>query len=260
MGFGRVIVVISIGNRPWFASCLSWMERYAKRCKADLRIIESTPSRVEFPFPDLPDKPGRPHKFEYAMKQYCVGKLMDEGYSNVLMLDDTCIISPTAPDLFSIVEPGRCGYTHTSRDHAEDSFRVIQAETARNGWEEVAYDPALYANTGVMLYDAVYSPAFLAKNIIEAAPLLFARYPHQTLSYYLLRKYDVSMQRIDKRFNNSTLFVNEPGTDWRDSELTDSFIYHVTGFWKEDREEVVNVVLNKLAEKFVSELGEVPSV
>jgi hypothetical protein len=196
------IVMISIGKRPWAESCAETFKHYSETCSASLHIETETPSKDEFPFPDLPDKPGRNRKIAYACKAYFVWKyLVDHGFDRVAIIDDTCCVRAGTPSIFDVVPFGMCGYTRTSGAHAEDSFEVIRAFIKERGESEISYDATRYMNSGVMVYDRTMREAFHKERICRSASLLFARFPNQTLTYYLLRSGQIPQHELPKKFN-----------------------------------------------------------
>lgn len=231
----KAIAMISIGDRPWSKKSGATFKHYCDRIGAEFQIIDSYPSQEAFPLPDMPDSPGRKHKRAYACKAYFAWDLLEnQGFSSVVVVDDTCCVSPLAPDIFAAVPAGHCGFTGTSALHAEMSFETIRKYLRARDLEDVPYRTDRYMNSGVMVYDEASRLALHKDRIVEAADLLYARYPNQTLTYYLLQRAGVPMVRMSKAFNSL------PASDIPKSErkqLTDIarhlrddiFIYHVTG-------------------------------
>lgn len=231
----KVIAMISIGDRPWSKKASETFKYYCERIGADFQVISNYPTKEEFPLPEMPDTPGRKHKLAYACKAYFAWDLLENGgYSRVVIVDDTCCVSPLAPDIFAAVPAGSCGFTGTSALHAEMSFDTIRAYVRARNLEDVPYLPGKYMNSGVMVYDKASKESLHKDRIIEAADLLYARYPNQTLTYYLLQRGAVPMARISKAFN-SLPASGLPKSERK--ELTDVgqylhdniFIYHITG-------------------------------
>lgn len=237
----RLILMIAIGQRPWAPITAALFERYAHDvCSADFRLDTALPGPVEFPLPDMPDHPGRPHKRVYAAKAFLPWRAMaQDGYDRVLVVDDSCCVTPDAPDVFARAARGACGYTQTSAVHAEMSFETIRAFVRAKGEADVPYDPAFYMNSGVMLYDRTFVDALALDRIVAARDLLFAAYPHQTLSYYLLRRGGVPMTLLPKSFNRLPASQLPPKRWAAMTDVVphlgngdDTFIYHVTGAFK----------------------------
>lgn len=245
----RAVAVLSVGERPWAARNLPTIRRYAERCGADFHLVTEMPGSEEFPFPEMPDSPGRPHKRVYAAKSFVPWSLVrNQGYERVLMLDDTCIVSPEARNVFEIIPPNHCGFTKTNKDHAAISFAAIEAFVAAQGLPPVPLDHLKYMNSGMVLYDRRFIGAFNRKKIIAARDLLHARYPHQTLLYYLLAAGKVKMRRLPGEFNSLPRdregnFLTEART--LPDEIAPADIYHVTGGFRH-RQAIIEALAARL--------------
>lgn len=191
------IVMPSIGDRPWAASAAKTFTAYAHSCGADFFTETTVPDC--FSLPSLPDR-GRKNKIAYASKTYFAWEYLHK-YDRVLVVDDTCCVRAGAANIFDAVPFGHCGFTTTSTEHAERSFRKIRALISERGLPEIKYDPAQYMNSGVMVYDKTMMNALSPERIIDAAGLLLARHPHQTLSYYLLQSHSIPCHVLSNEFN-----------------------------------------------------------
>jgi FkbM family methyltransferase len=259
----RAIVMISIGNRPWSSLSSRTFEHYCAEVGADMHLVKQFPSPEDFPFPEMPDSPGRKHKLAYACKAYFAWKFMEiDGYDRVVVVDDTCCVRPGADNIFESVPSGVCGYTGTSGLHAEQSFNVIRAFLTKNKLDDIEYNTRYYMNSGVMLYDRSFKDCLHWKKICEAADLLYAKYPNQTLTYYLLRRGNVPMQRMSKSFNSiPAMSLSKAGRSQVEDisdHLTDNiFIYHITGAFKKRGEivsQLAGILLSRWDPSFTSEV------
>lgn len=233
----RAIIVPSIGVRSWRDDVVRLAQDYANRCGADLVVETEAPDMDAFPLPEMPDSPGRSHKRLYACKSYFAWKHLTGDYGKVLVIDDTCCISPDAPDIFARTPAGHVGYTTTGAADARRSFADIRRYVTRNGLPEIVYDEDLYMNSGVMVYDRAAAAALSPDAIVAARSLLTSRFPHQSLSYYLLRAADLPMHRLDKKFNVVPAVgldkeVRRDMTDIRAYVKPGVFIHHVTGMYR----------------------------
>lgn len=202
----QAILMVSLGrDRPWKKVTSELFRKYAERCHADFHLLEEPPGPEELPMGVLPESPGRPNKLAYACKAYFVWKYLNQGYERVLVVDDTCCVRPLTNNIFEAVPEGMCGYVRTSSAHAKASFDQIGATFPDSG---IKFDQALYMNSGVMLYDRSARDALSPKEIVDAKRLLFAKHPHQTLTYYLLQKHGVRMFQLGRGFNH-LIAVNE---------------------------------------------------
>lgn len=127
-GERRAIVMVSMGERPWLDHTAGTFARYAASCSATMHVEREAPSASEFPFPDMPDRPGRRMKRAYACKVFFAWKYLEyHGYDRVMIVDDTCCVRAGTPDAFALVPPGACGITRTSNSDREaaDAFDAI---------------------------------------------------------------------------------------------------------------------------------------
>lgn len=233
----NAIVIVSVGDRSWIGEVADLAARYAARCNADLIIERDAPSFAEFPLKELADTPGRPNKRVYSLKTFFAWKhLQESGYSRVLVLDDTCCISTTAPDIFALSGDATVLYTTTGKGDAEKSFADIQRFIRKKNLEDIVYEHSLYMNSGVLLYDTGMKDAISPDKVVAASDLLFSGFPHQSLTYYLLRAGHVSQKAVDLRFNRVPAVSLEKDirrhmTDIRAYVDTSVFIQHVTGMY-----------------------------
>lgn len=247
----NAVVMVSIGRRPWVRSSAATFERYAEKYGLDLIRPTELPSFVEFPLPDLPDSPGRKNKAAYVCKQFFAWKALAD-YDRVAVVDDTCLVRPVAPSFFDVVPYGHCGYTHTDPKMAEESFGAIRQFIADNGEDEIRYDPALYMNSGVMVYDRTMRDALSPERIARCAPMLFSKFPDQAVVYYLLQRAKVPMHRMDKRMN-TVPGLDLPSEDRRNMVdpspyFERAFIHHITGVYRNRRKVIEHLSRMCLAE------------
>lgn len=233
----NAVVMVSVGSRPWIQDVTDLAQKYAKRCNADLIIERNYPTVDEFPLPNLPEKPGRPNKRAYALKTYYAWKHLHlSGYDRVLVLDDTCCINTISPDLFELSEKNTVLYTTTGLGDAEKSFADIRRFLDKNGREAIPYEADLYMNSGVLLYEAGMKDAIAPEKVLDAADLLFSAFPHQSLTYFLLRSGKVNQSKIDRRFNKVPAVSLEKQVRRHMVDITehvdpDVYIYHITGMY-----------------------------
>lgn len=249
------ILMIAIGARPWSRATSELFRDYANKCGATFILQTEEPSEADFPLPAMPDSPGRAHKRVYALKAFLPWRLLaQEGYDRVLVVDDSCCVKHDAPNVFDFIEPGAVGLTETSHAHAELSFKEIRKYLKARGEPEIPYNPEHYMNSGVMLYTRGMADAISPERILAAREMLFAAYPHQTLTYYLLNSAKVPLTILPKAFNRLPASTLPPGewTNMTDAtpylrEDDDTYIYHVTGAFKRREVLIPSLALHLLA-------------
>ncbi len=249
------IITISIGHRPWANYTIPAMKHYARVCRADFFVERFPPSQEELPLPELPQKPGRRNKIAYAAKSFFPWKYMTQhGYDRILVLDDSCCVRRNAESLFDLVPRGYCGIKKTSPRHARTSFACIDALVKNKTLQGVAYNDHYYMNSGVMIYDRICAEAISPEKIVYAAPLLFCRYPHQTLAYYLFALGNVPLFFYPDSFNclPAMSLPSEQRANVKDIHpyLDDDVrIYHVTGKYKNRA-----LIIRQICDYFLNEV------
>lgn len=218
----NIIVVLSLGRRPWVDLAYETIRLYA-----GLHGLESDLIR-EDRFEDFTPGPfragvGRHNKRAYALKSFIPWYYISQlGYDRVIMVDDTCVFSPHSDNIFSISPFNSICYTGTSKSHAEESFDFIRTYDPEFPSEK--FDPEHYGNSGLVVYSRPFIEAFSPDRIIAAQELLHARFPHQTLLYYLTKKSDIPVCVIPKTYNMIPLGSNRTSEDRRDWSVLPDFI------------------------------------
>jgi hypothetical protein len=252
----KAIVMVSIGARAWRDLPAETFARYAQITGADFYLETQIPSAQEFPLPAMPDSPGRTNKVAYASKAYFVFKYLSMGYDKVLIVDDTCIVSRRAPDVFELVPPMRCGFRGSDKKSARKSFEAIRAFQAKRGEEPISFDTKQYMNSGFMLYDSSMRSAFAPERIIDAKELLYCKFPNQTLTYYLLKRLSTKLFRLPEGFN--VVPANHLSRGCRKSiqdvrpHLGDAYVYHVTSAYSH-RMEIIQQIYDHVTPEWLQD-------
>lgn len=194
------VVMMSLGDRPWARNAFGTFEVYASRYGIDAFFI-ATDDAADLRYTEPIGASGRPNKRAYALKSYYAWRFLSHyGYDKVLMVDDTCVIHPESPNIFAEQPTAEVVFTTTSRHHAERSHRHIMS-TSLAGDVPPTVAQNRYANSGVVIYDKRALHAFAPDQIVGAGELLTAKYPHQTLLYYLVEKHALEVGLIPKKWN-----------------------------------------------------------
>lgn len=233
------IIMISIGDRDWVGDSLATFVPYCQKHNIDLVLVTGHPSEIDFPFPEVPETYGRQDKLAYASKLYYAWHYLEEkGYDRVAIVDDSCCIRISTPNLFSVVPYWYFGFTGTGIDHADDSFRCISEYLEKNDLDEIEMNPGHYMNSGVLLYDRSFKDAIHKDKIVECSDLFLSKFPDQTAAYFLLKKAGVPFFRMPKSFNSVPAAdalpdgARELVEDVRPYLNDGVHVYHVTGAYK----------------------------
>lgn len=192
--------MMSLGDRPWARSAFGTFEVYAKLHGLDAFFISDDDAH-DLPYSEPETRRGRPNKRAYALKSYFAWRYLEHhGYDKVLMVDDTCVIHPDSPNIFNEHPGADVVFTTTSKHHARRSHLHILATPLASHVGLLVHHER-YANSGVVIYDKQASHAFEPEEIVGAQELLTAKYPHQTLLYYLVEKHGLEVGLISKKWN-----------------------------------------------------------
>lgn len=122
----KLIVMPSLGYRPWVSFAAETFQYYANFCDADF-VLETNGRDLLNDLSvscQLSDTPGRPNKEAYAFKSIVAHKWLQQ-YDRVLVVDDTCVAMPTAPNIFVNTPFGGVAGKTTGVGHAVLSFAAI---------------------------------------------------------------------------------------------------------------------------------------
>ena len=198
----RCIVVVSVGDRPWFPLLLPSMQAYADRLGADLvvhRFSEPDPQHLEWL--------GRlclgPHETKLRfLKLFYLRETLIR-YERVLLLDDTCYVDVSCPNIF--------------HGCPEDCLGAVEdgGVLGRNAF------PAKVYNTGVLV---VSRPQLSFFNRFEQ---FYAqqtkRFADQLLVNQAIEAGEFKVHPMDPRFNWVGSQILETGIANRPA-----YIYHLT--------------------------------
>lgn len=112
------------------------------------------------------------------------------------------MIHPESPNIFEKVT-APLAISPTRLAHAQLSYQHITEAAYRGELHHVPFEPEVYGNSGVVLYTKEAAHAFSPEQITAAKECLHARFPHQTLFYYLHRLHGVEVQPLRKMWNRS---------------------------------------------------------
>jgi len=190
------LVNICIGERPWVKWTRPNMEAYAKRIGAEYVFIDSY---------DIPDKfdgieIGR-NNTAYLVKLLVINDLLQE-YDRVVLLDDSCIVSDTCPNLLQMVpydfiagsNEGTLPWVGVGIAHAKHPIGV--------SLDLAPYD---HINTGILVLSKAHATMFTHENIIANKGLLVSAWPDQSFINILMNTYNFQTMYLEERFNRMYL-------------------------------------------------------
>jgi len=175
----------------------------------------------------------RPNILSYICKLLCIRKALND-YDKVLWLDDTCIVSPFAQNIFKVVPnnyigalviPFSCGLTESVSD-----FKYLQAHKNVSISDE-------YYNTGVMVIPSLYKDIFNFENIITHQDLFQSPYPTQAWLNYLTHVNKCNIFDVTCLYNMMPCCLDYSSVNWNTKDISHLHqnllkyhIVHFTGF------------------------------
>lgn len=240
--YKNAIITISIGNRPWIQNTAELLKNYALKVNADF-FIESEIDEYLKKNISITNKK-RPNILAYATKSFVVWKYL-EIYDKVLVIDDTCCISPLTPNIFDVVPNNLIGGVKEP-SHNTKCFNFLKEKQV-----DIEYNRDNYANSGVIVYPKEARMYFSPGNIIKHQYLLGCRYPHQALTYYIIQSNKLDLYRLPYSYNYL------PGLDILSNDERKclknpynfldrkKYIYHYTGVYR-NRKEIIAETYNQL--------------
>lgn len=210
-------MVVSIGDRPFYKINKPYIQHYAKKTNSTLVTYEfpdynSIPSQdirqISWYNPNSKDK----QKFRLRMMKMVYLARTLQQYDRVLLLDDSCFVMPSTPNVFPLVPPNTIGV-------AKDLGLLGSAR----GYNTV--------NTGVMLVSKQQLPYFLdpkkmwqdTQRAQERGEFGWVGVDQSMVNYYIhLGKLVPTL--LDPKFNVVTSLINDKLIENRGA-----WVYHLTG-------------------------------
>lgn len=205
----RCVFVLSVGDRSKFLPLRKSQQDYAKHCGAKY-LLFSYPSLEDVPseYTNLIDfyNPNNT-KFRIRMLKLAILSKILRKYDRVLLLDDTCYVSPNTPNLFNIVPQKSIGL-------ARELGELSHCTRFNSG---VLLAPSSFANI-IENLEQLYNESNIAikNNSLKWCGV------DQTLLNYILK--DSQIFYLDPRFNA----VSSQITD-KSIINKEAYIYHLTG-------------------------------
>lgn len=157
----KLVLTISIGDRPWFEHSSKSIRLYAEKIGADYKEI----TRFDFDQSKYDFTVGRKDNKSYLVKILAIQKELLT-YDRIIFLDDTCVVAKDCPDLFNVVPYNFFGA------HNEGILDWVMAGKQTMKLYENNKLPDLinlqtYFNSGVMVLSRAHSIMFSDEYIIK---------------------------------------------------------------------------------------------
>jgi lipopolysaccharide biosynthesis glycosyltransferase len=254
----KLVLSVSIGNRPFTKYTLKTIEEYAYKIKADYKLISEY--KVPEEYNDIPI--GRNGNTVYLVKLLVVQDYL-KIYDRIIFLDDSCIVNTDYPNLFDIVPYNFLGANNegvlewpTAATKTIDLFN-------RSNLPKNILTKHDYINTGILVISKHHSELFSKNNILSLGKKKFFAnaWPEQTYMNYVLSAFTIPVfylphhfnrmsvhkERLEERVNYSNYTIDhlrEQVHTYKDFDFltkemilpgktNHAFIWHLTSFWKD---------------------------
>ena len=225
---GHAIVTIAMGSDPSYRYGISSMERYASRVGAKLIVIMEPLIPVE----------GLSDTRHIAWLQKIYALQLVRHYKSILYVDADVLITPTAPDLFRLMNSlnAECAMYdegHLGRKHYGNVLQQIVSQPLPDD----LFD--LYFNAGVIYLS---NDSDLDREIkledVKAAMNGGVACPEQTWLNYLIHWKRLNITSLERKYN----FMEEKDGDL--ASRSDAYFIHYAGygFRKSKRQKRVDVM------------------
>lgn len=149
----NAVVVVSTGERPWFNLSQKWMQHYCASHGLEFVVVNT-------PHPKLPavGQFARRQNWGRAMK-LGIGDLFD-CYDRLLLLDDTCFVSPLTDNLFAIVPKAAIGCFVEGKYRVDQLFAQYLKFIGRIYDARSVPDRGSFFNAGVCVFSSCHKRLF----------------------------------------------------------------------------------------------------
>lgn len=240
------IIVLSLGYRPFSSETVPTIASYAEKINAELLLERGFSLDWKIRLRLKMARRGRGNLAAYVQKMISIGRALRE-FDRVLLLDDSCVINPRAPDIFSLVQLGSIAAYPESENPAWLAPK-IDCKFIR---EKRGVEISEYFNTGVLLVDAAFQDVFSIGNVVAELDLFESSYPDQSYLNYMIKKRHIDVFKLSNKWNFMPI-ENYADSQKRDlaslpadflQEVLVKNIVHVTGYYR-NREKIIGQVAN----------------
>jgi hypothetical protein len=249
----RAIVIVANGesHRRFCSLTMPSVLAYSERVKADLVFIshdELIPAALSVAA--SMSKPARVNLPAYLLKLLAVHDALAR-YERVLLLDSTCFVRETTPDLFQLVPE------HAVGGFDEGTLTDFAAAPAdrRLAAELRQIDLSVYLNTGVLMLSRAHRAICAPESLLANADLCVGPYADQLYVNTLIVQHAIAVHLLDRSLNYLPIF-DYPNPDKRvvtaleahELELLrrEAHIVHCTGYHKH-REAILRQIIAALS-------------
>jgi len=235
MNTKKAILTISIGNRHFTKYTFPSITAYSKKINSDLILHNSITIHSKILNEINKFNFQRKNILPYIQKIASIHALLDK-YEKLLFLDDSCIISKKAEDIFSICPDfGISAYEESEHEefkshHFDRNFIYKRRNLQINK----------YFNAGVIIVNRDSKDIFSNKNILDNIDLFESKYPVQAYLNYAINNYNINTYSLEEEWNFMAIEeyakyknrkLNRLSKEYIKSILNNK-IFHITGYYE----------------------------
>lgn len=168
------------------------IEKYAKRCGADFKVLDQEPPIWTNEYPP------RPH---YRIMEFYN---LFNTYDRILSVDSDVIINDNCPNIFEEVPEECVGSIYedvgSSAEHRRGQIKLVQAQFGDVGWTEG------YINTGFAVFSKIHKNIFTP---IDGKHYFMSFGMDDVHLCYHIHKYGHKIHQLDYKWNHMTMFGDD---------------------------------------------------
>jgi hypothetical protein len=213
------MIVVSLGERPWWPITLRWLEHYCARWNHDLVVVRQ---------PLVADlKPEDFDRFQnYGRAQKLGIGPFFELYDRIIQVDDTCIISPATPNMAEIVPESTIGSWIAGRYFSDIAFSNYANYHAGIYQRATPLPKERFYNSGLTVYSKKHALLFERSNIPWDKIKADRERPQQGYLSHRCEEAGFELHDLGPNFNFVGSRIKRAGDISRIAE--DVFVFHVT--------------------------------
>ena len=228
------VAVTNIGKDLVFKYCLKSPEYFCSKYNCALEIIENVRYGIR----------GQDDYNYLTFEKNQIYELFDT-YDRILRVDTDILITPTCPNVFTIVPQDKIGVVYEDIG-SRKAHRRKQILNVQNALGDIKWRTG-YFNSGVVLVSKEHKELFkITDKDIHIIINKLSGAKEQNLLNYRVKKFDYEIHELDFRFNHTRIFSES----WNGSQdRLDSYIIHYAGHQK-SKQRMIRKDYKKLFHKY----------
>jgi len=209
------IVVITLGERPWFGYALHWLNHFCDRFGFDIIVYRQ---------PLIENIRASSFQTFGRCQKLGIGHLFDQ-YDCIIQVDDTCLISPVSQNIVNLVPRDAIGCYVEGEDHKRYARYQLSHQAAYGRSTPLPLDR--FYNNGMAIYFRSHARLFDQQAIPWDVVLSDPMFP---TGGYLSHRADVlgyGLHDLGMKYNYPGSMINQLET----IETNEIYVFHLTSFF-----------------------------